>query len=372
MSQGKSRSFAAVRRFDMQAHRRRFTPEFMPFVAAVLLSGTSLLAESDSVELGGIQEIVVRDATDHVSDEVGAVQIYRNGDPLGAAFVAESNDTGDESRTVVYSVGKAAGYSRDLRLVGFHGHVTNAAGSGYGVLGSFGGYVDVDDTGINDAQAWGALGGEVGANTYAVISNGDQYSTTGALWTLADSSLQQEVESIDGALGIVRNLRPSAFRFRSEARDRGLFVPESQRYGFVAEDLKVHLPSLVREGKLPTAVEGGEQRLEGLNEGSTYTSIEILGLIPILTRALQEVDSKYERALADVTRENEALRMRLAELEKELERRPQRFASSLPGGARLDAEPGTVSGSVASRHSGGERTTTSGHEGDASARSSVR
>jgi hypothetical protein len=209
MSQGKSRSFAAVRRFDMQAHRRRVTPVFMPFVAAVLLSGTSLLAESDSVELGGIQEIVVRDATDHVSDEVGAVQIYRNGDPLGAAFVAESNDTGDESRTVVYSVGKAAGYSRDLRLVGFHGHVTNAAGSGYGVLGSFGGYVDVDDTGINDAQAWGALGGEVGANTYAVISNGDQYSTTGALWTLADSSLQQEVESIDGALGIVAVVVPA-------------------------------------------------------------------------------------------------------------------------------------------------------------------
>jgi hypothetical protein len=324
-------------------------------VSAMLLSGASLVAQSDSIELGGDRELVVRDSTDHVSDEVGAVHIYKDAYALGASLLVESNDTGNEARTSVLSVAKAAGFWNLLDIVGFHGHVTGAEGSGYGVVGSFGGYVDVDETGINAPSVWGALGGEIGSAPYGVISFGEQYSTAGTLWTTSDARLKRDVEQIEGALGIVQKLRPSSFRFRSEARGLGLQLPEAKRYGFVAQELEAHLPSLVREGGLPVTAARGEQGIEWLEDGASYKSIEILGLIPILTRALQEIDSKYETALAEMARENENLRMRLAELERNLERRTPRFASASGQEEFVrGVESSTMSGFLGERSSAGD------------------
>jgi hypothetical protein len=282
-------------------------------------------AQSDNVVIGGAQEVVVRDASSHGSAELGAVQVYSSGFSASGAMSGEFNNTADENRTSIFSIGKVGSYwSGQSSNVGVHGHVPGLGDGGYGVVGSFGAWVDINDIGIDSPVAWGALGGEVGSTPYAVIANGDQFSTTGTLWVTSDAELKEDVEDIRGALDIVRELRPSTYAYRKDLRDRGISVPEAGQFGFLAQNVETVLPSLVRDVELPMRPTEDLGRLpnDGIDraeETSTYKAVQVLGLIPVLTAAVQELDARYQVTLAELANQNEMLRARVAELSQKVD-----------------------------------------------------
>lgn len=275
---------------------------------------------ANSVTFASDQKIVVEDSVAQASNNVGAVQVFASGGVPGSSIVAEYNNNGTVAGSTVYALGKLAGFwSMVGRNVGVQGHITGMGSGGWGTVGSYGGYLNPGTTGIDAPSAWGALGGNDGSNTWAVYANGAQFSTSGTLWVTSDERLKQDIADIDDALGLVRELRPSRFGYRADYRDKGIALPEDTQYGFVAQDLETVLPSLVREVQLPFAVTDPDsfamQEAGQPEAAQTYKAIQILGLIPFLTRAIQQLDAKVADTLAQANRENAALKARLAQLE---------------------------------------------------------
>jgi hypothetical protein len=310
---------------------------------AALAAGFAMPAiAQDKVDLGGPQEIVVEDSTAQVSNDVGAVQVFANGNVPGAAVVSVFNNGGVASGNPVYSLGKLGGWWDAMgRNVGVQGHVPGTGSGGWGVLGSSGGWVDINNTGINSPEAWGALGAYVsdGAD-WAVYANGPQFSTTGTLWVASDERLKTNIQDVRGALDIIRDLRPSRFEYLQEFRDQGLALPEADQYGFLAQHLEAVVPSLVRDVQLPLnapAVDREQMQESGQEVDQdqpppTYKAIQILGLIPLLTSALQELNDKVDVRVAQVAEENAQLKERLAALEARTENLALLVSSSAPAG----------------------------------------
>jgi hypothetical protein len=288
----------------------------------------------NSVALGGAQEIIVEDTTTQSSNNLGSVQVFTWGNVPGSPIVAEYNNTGDAARSTVYAFSKLAGYWDMIsKNVGVHGHIPGTGSGGWGVVGSYGGFVDADNIGIDSPDVWGALGGE----GYAVYANGEQFSTTGTLWVTSDERLKQNIEDIPNALSLIHGLRPSHYEYREEFRAVGVAVPVAGQYGFIAQELETVLPSLVREVELPFSVpplepvamqetvqnaqDSAFEKTQQSEDPMRYKAIQILGLIPLLTKAVQELDAKVDIQVAQVTRENELLKARLANLESRSERR---------------------------------------------------
>ena len=98
--------------------------------------------------------------------------------------------------------------------------------------------------------------------------DGDIYSTgvqTGSLTIMSDRRLKTNIEDLNYGLDAVNALRPVAYDLRSDG---------SHQYGFIAQEVQGELPILVNDGK--------------------YLSLNYIGMIPVLTKAVQELDVKIK------------------------------------------------------------------------------
>ena len=134
-------------------------PILMLVVSAVALGLAPAGSAQNQVAIGGGQEVVVEDDTSQASTNVGSDQVFTSGNVPGSPIAAEFNNTGAATRSTVYAVGKLAGYWTMLgRNVGVQGHIPGTGSGGWGAVGSYGGYANPDNTGIDSPTAWGALG----------------------------------------------------------------------------------------------------------------------------------------------------------------------------------------------------------------------
>ncbi len=156
------------------------------------------------------------------------------------------------------------------------------------------------------------------SNSYAGYFNGDVYATGNYL--PSDRRLKEDVEALSDGLQAVLALHPKRYHFRKDMQLR-MNLPESQQYGFVADDVKRVLPQLVKESyHLPLINENGdEERASDPEEGISFEAVNYTGMIPVIVSAMQEQQELIEEKdarIRSLESQVQALNRRLGQLER--------------------------------------------------------
>lgn len=143
--------------------------------------------------------------------------------------------------------------------------------------GAFGVYATPGFNGI------GVIGFQNGPGGYGVLCQGNGGYT--GTWTLvSDAKFKKDFGSIDNVLDKIKLLNPTTYLLKKDDYKLMNF-PSERQYGFVAQELEKVFPTLVEAGKIPGTTP--EASME-------YKSVNYIGMIPVLTKAIQEQQKEIE------------------------------------------------------------------------------
>ena len=97
--------------------------------------------------------------------------------------------------------------------------------------------------------------------------------TTSGVFIQSDERFKENIEPVSNVLGSLENLEAVTYNLKSKAaktEEKGI-VSDSERYGFLAQNVKEVFPQLVHTDK------------------SGYLSVDYIGLIPILVQSINEL-----------------------------------------------------------------------------------
>jgi hypothetical protein len=119
-------------------------------------------------------------------------------------------------------------------------------------------------------------------------------SYTGSLTGPSDKFLKENITELNGGLNAIMQLNPKTYVFKKDAH--GMRLPEGQQYGFLAQELELVFPTLVKEQKHIGNPTGKGEDLDI----HTYKSVDYISLIPVLTKALQEQQQMIEQLQEEI------------------------------------------------------------------------
>lgn len=120
-------------------------------------------------------------------------------------------------------------------------------------------------------------------------------------YTGSDSTLKKNISNITNALGTIGQLHPKSFDFRV-SEFPCLHLPTEHSYGFIAQDVKTVLPSLLDSIHF-APVRATDSTNTILYAGGSYLSLNYTGMIPFAIKGIQELDSKItDLSAASVTK----------------------------------------------------------------------
>ena len=197
-----------------------------------------------------------------------------------------------QSPSTTYGVFSSAAGATSSDNYGVYSYSDNSgAGNAYGVYG------EIEGNG-NLYAIYGETANVMGSGTkFAGYFNGD-VTVTGTFTNPSDRKLKSNIRNSDFGLNTINQLRPVTYEYKS-AQHLDMSFVSGEQIGFIAQEVEKILPSLVQNNKHPTA--SGTMDYKGLN---------YIGLIPVLTKAIQEqqdqIEEKEERI---VYLENQNLEM---------------------------------------------------------------
>jgi hypothetical protein len=196
---------------------------------------------------------------------------------------------------------------------GVYGHSTKSGGDAVHGFADGGGA----DYGGNfySSTSVGVYSGTGNSSSYAGEFIGNVY-TTGS-YLPSDNKLKQNIVDVNNAMDIINKLRPKNYEYRQEGNYKLMNLPTGKQYGLIAQDVEQVLPDLIKEtefntGKAqskpqlapqeltPEQVKAGvkpnipEMAKQEKGEVVSFKAINYTELIPILVKALQEVNKKNE------------------------------------------------------------------------------
>ncbi len=244
--------------------------------ANAVFEGDSLnVIRATSTATSGAGRTAVRGVAITVDGSVGVVGI---GATNGVNGIATKSGTG--TRRGIYGRGDSAtttfggyfdayrGTSQNYAVAGLS---WSAGGTSYGLYGSSSG-----------ASGTGYAVYGTGGN-YAGYFNGNVL-VTGTFSNPSDLMFKKNVRSLDGGLNKIMALKPKAYEM-NVGKFKNVNLASGEKYGLVAQDVEAALPELVTTGIAPTTLtEDGKQAGKPVH----FKSVDYLGLIPILVKAVQE------------------------------------------------------------------------------------
>jgi hypothetical protein len=153
--------------------------------------------------------------------------------------------------------------------------------SGFSPVAGGNGLIAECDNGTGGASPFGVWG--LCSNTttgFAGVFNGN-VTISGTLTQASDQRLKENIKPVESVLDKVMQLKPSSYNYKKEYRRMNL--AGGMQMGFVAQEMEKVFPQLV--SIIP------DKRIDG-SKISDYKSINYMGLIPILTKAIQEQQKK--------------------------------------------------------------------------------
>jgi hypothetical protein len=121
------------------------------------------------------------------------------------------------------------------------------------------------------------VGGTTDNGAYNLQCNGTGVWGAGAYVNGSDARLKDNIQSIDSCLDVVNALRPVTFQYKPEhSKD------QSVQTGFIAQELQQAL--------------AGKLYIDGLvQEGPEYLNVAYQNIIPLLTKAIQELKAEIDQ-----------------------------------------------------------------------------
>ena len=190
-----------------------------------------------------------------------------------------------------YNVHGIAVYGESIDSIGILGKgIYGVFGSGgHGVRGI--GTIGISGSGgITGVSAFSIFGNGLIASSYegeyAGYFNGDVYTT--GMYLPSDRSIKENIVPISNALGIIKNLYPKKYDYKSDTEFR--IKSMSNRYGLLAQEVESVLPHLVKKSKVyqfnrEGRISGSENKIKTVN---------YLELIPILIGGMKELQAQID------------------------------------------------------------------------------
>ncbi|MBX7203994.1 MAG: tail fiber domain-containing protein [Bacteroidia bacterium] len=161
--------------------------------------------------------------------------------------------------------------SGNSQNMGCFGYATNNYNTNYGVAGQADG-----SNGVNYG-VWGYATG--GSANYAGYFNGN-VTVTGTFSNPSDIKLKKNIADLESPLAKIMKLKVKSYEY---VIDSTIQLPKGKQFGFIAQDMETLFPELVHVQKQANVSVNGEA-----TSMFEYKAINYMGMIPVLTRALQE------------------------------------------------------------------------------------
>ncbi|MTE26328.1 tail fiber domain-containing protein [Winogradskyella ouciana] len=212
---------------------------------------------------------------------------------IDAYGVFGKNDVSDFYGFGVYGLG---GY------VGTSGLVYPTGSSAY--FGVFGQVFGTNTSGTNYG-VYGNANSGVGATNYAVYAQGD-LAYTGTMINASDRKLKTNITTINNSLEDIMRLNPTSYLIR-ENYQKTMNMSSSPQFGFIAQELQEVFPDLVSRNVNPGATKQ--------DASIEYLGVNYIGLIPVLTKGIQEQQATIETLEEKVERQEQVIASLVARLE---------------------------------------------------------
>ena len=120
------------------------------------------------------------------------------------------------------------------------------------------------------------------ANNAMVIANDNDVTFLGTVTSGSDLKLKTNIRDFEDMTNIVKQLRPIVYKktYKTEANERS----SSDYFGFVAQEIQTLLPDLVHKNI--------DTDITGTPKGTETLSLSYIELIPVLTKAIQELETR--------------------------------------------------------------------------------
>ena len=102
------------------------------------------------------------------------------------------------------------------------------------------------------------------------------------------------------------------------ARYTAMHLPSGDQYGFVAQEVEKVFPQLVTKAVQPAEYENANKNINKTSDEVTFKAVNYTGLIPILTKAMQEqqqIITDQQKTIDDLKKAAGDLLIRVEKLE---------------------------------------------------------
>ncbi len=204
----------------------------------------------------------------------------------------------------------------------FHADLNGCSGSntalGIGIYGrawnnnvNRGVWGDAKDGAINYGIYGSVSSSTCGGSTdYAGYFNGDVHATGTITW-VSDRRFKADVQSLESALGLILRLRPRTYEYNRK-KFPSLNLATGKQYGFIAQELQQVLPAVVKKNIHAYSKDKNANKPLA-NQQLEYLGIDYIGLIPLLTKSIQE----QQVLIQQQQKENNKLAKKLMNLERQ-------------------------------------------------------
>jgi hypothetical protein len=176
-------------------------------------------------------------------------------------------------------------------------------------------------TGTGGTGVYGGANNESGIAVYGSLFNDGTYSgwagyfdadvyVGGTLYEVSDRRLKSDIEPMQGGLDVVMKMKPVSFSFNKQQYPE-MGLKTGLQYGFIAQDVEEVIPTLVKEKTL--SINSNRLKTTGMNsekKSEVFKVVDYTGMIPFLTKAIQEQQVEIEsleariKALEEVIKAN--------------------------------------------------------------------
>nr|NQU90349.1 tail fiber domain-containing protein [Bacteroidota bacterium] len=132
------------------------------------------------------------------------------------------------------------------------------------------------------------------------------------------TTLFTHVANINNSLALIKSIQPVTYYYKDEYMKKGVNVATGRQYGFIANDLETIVPELVIPMYSPNFIDPKDEYSTESVEKVEYKGINYIGIIPILTKAIQEQQTLIENQQMEINQlkiQQEEILNKIEELE---------------------------------------------------------
>ena len=205
---------------------------------------------------------------------------YTGGGAKGGLFFAMSN--GGQNN---FGVEAQAGEDATVRNYAIYAHSRGNGSFNMGVFALANKSSNVSNKTNYGIYAWA----DSAQTNYAGYFAGN-VTYTGTLAAASDARLKTNIQPFENALSKLKNVQVSSYEYKNEGMAAKMNLAKGKQIGFIAQNLEKTFPELVEEQKHAVGVTAKDENPETIE----YKAVNYIGMIPVLTKAIQEQQAYIE------------------------------------------------------------------------------